>query len=119
TLDQRRRAAIGLQMPRLSAAAHASRLGIIDDDVSALAAVAVFTIDREIADDDSAADARTEREHHDAVIFLPAADPRFAERGGVGIVGKRDRQAERLGYAIANRKVMPVRQIVWLKKHPL
>ena len=58
-------------MPELSATAPAPVLGL-DDDVAALAAVAVPPLNDRAADHDSAADARTQGEHHQAVRIPPA-----------------------------------------------
>ena len=53
---------------------------LVDDDVPALAAVAVFAVDREVADDDAAADAGAQREHHDAVDTPARCRPRTRHR---------------------------------------
>ena len=57
----------------------------------ALAAVTVFAIDGEVANDDAAPDAGAERQKHDAVIDLSTADTEFTIRGCVGVVGVGDR----------------------------
>src|SRR4029453_6959145 len=101
-------------MPRLAAAAYPRGWRVVDYDVPAFAAVAVFAIDREIADNDPAAHARTERQEDNAVVLLPAADPRLAVGSGICVVCKCRRQAECLGHAVANREIVPMRQIVRL-----
>jgi hypothetical protein len=79
--------------------------------------VAVFAIDGQVADDDPAPQARAKRQHDNAVILLAAADPKFAVSRGVGVVGERRGQAEGAGHFIANREIVPVRQIVRLEEH--
>ena len=55
--QHRGRAGVRFQVPRLPAGAHSGVGPLINDYMSALAAVAVLTIDQQVADDDSAADA--------------------------------------------------------------
>ena len=73
----------------------------------------MFAGDQRIADDDPAADARAERQQHDAVILLARPAPELAVSRRIGVVGKRDRQIQMMAEAIANRKIPPTRQIAW------
>ena len=79
--------------------------------MATLAAAAVFAFDQRVADDDAAADAGAERQQHQAVILGAGAAPELAVGGRVGVVGKRDRHAEVMAHAIANRKIPPAGQI--------
>src|SRR5688500_13032391 len=85
SLDQRCGAAVGLQMSWLSAGAH-PRGGIaVDDDVAALAAAAILAVNRQVADDDPTADARSKRQQHDAMKLPAAPHPKLAVRGRIRV----------------------------------
>ncbi len=103
-------------MSPLAAAADPGIFGTVDNNVSTFGAVAVFAVDRQVANDDAAADARTQREQHHAVEVAAFADPELAIGGGVGVVLKRDRQAAMGGHPIAQRKIVPALEVYRLNK---
>src|SRR5436190_17660006 len=104
-------------MPRLTARTQASIVAVIDDDVAAFGSGAMVPFDRQIADDDAAADAGAEREQHQAFELAAAADPKLAVGRGVRIVGKRYRQAATIAEPVANRIVHPARQVWRIEQH--
>ncbi len=68
----------------------AGRAVELDDDVPQLRPAAV----QPVVDDDAAADARAEREHHEVVRAASGAEPPLGERGGVAVVLHADGTAE-------------------------
>ena len=96
-------------MAERAAAAPAAVLGL-DDDVAALAAVAVAPLDDRAADDDSAADAGAQGEHHQAVRVSACAGPVFAVGGGVAVVLKDDRLVEPIGEQLCGSAGCPSRE---------
>ena len=69
-------------------------LAQVDLHVADLGPVAVLAFEHLVVEDDAAADAGAEREHHHALDVAAGADPVLAEGGRVGIVLKRGRHAE-------------------------
>src|SRR6185369_2422085 len=55
-LEHSRGRTIGFQMPRLAARAKPGVVAVVDDDMAAFGPGAVLAVDRQIADDDAAAD---------------------------------------------------------------
>ena len=78
---------IGLEVP-VSAARALAGVFHLDDDVAALAAVAVPSLDDAALFDDSAADARAQGEEDEAARVPARASPVFAIGRGVGVVLK-------------------------------
>ena len=78
---------IALEVPVAAARALTGVLHL-DDDVAALATVAVPALDDPALVDDSAADSRAQREEYEAAGVPPRAGPVFAVGRGVGVVLK-------------------------------
>ena len=98
-------------MSALTAGAQSCVGRTIDDHVPAFAAVAVLAVEAKVADDNSAADARAQREQHHAVEIAAGADPKFAVSGRVGVVGKSDRQAAMVAHPVAQWKIVPAFEV--------
>ena len=71
-----------------------------------LGALAVTAAKRRPAGDDTAADTRPEREHHEIVDAAPRARAPLADRRRVRVVLQPDRQAEPLAHVVAERRVL-------------
>ena len=115
--DQGGRRRIGFQMPSLAAGTEPASVHL-DDDVAALRAVAVPTLDDPAPLDDPAADPRAEREHDEALGAPPGPRPVFAISGGVGVVLKNRRLVQRSGEAVADREILPPRQVRRVQQNP-
>src|SRR5208337_1545008 len=90
----------------------------LDDDVAALATMAVPALDDPALVDDSAADARAQGEEYEAARVPPRAGPVFAVGRGVGIVLQDRLLVQLLRKQIADRQMIPSRQVGRLEKHP-
>ncbi len=110
-LDDRRGAGVGLEVSAAAAAAEPGVGGEVDDHVAAFGAVAVLAVDREVADDDAAADAGAQGEEDHAVEVAARADPELAVGGGAGVVGEGDRQPAMLGDPVADGEIVPALEV--------
>ena len=84
-----------------------TRPAVVDDrHVAELGALAVAATKRRAAGDDTAADARPEREHHEIVDAASRAGAPLADRRRVRVVFQANRQTESLAHVIAERRVL-------------
>lgn len=90
----------------------------LDNNVPAFASVTVASLDDRAVDDDSAPDSRSQREHHQAVSVPARASPVFAKCSRVAVVLEHDRLAQPIGEQLADRQVVPPRQVGWVEQHP-
>ena len=105
-LHHGRRASIGLQTSP-SAATALPGIGHFDFHVADLRAVAVFSLDDQIADDDATANARAQRKEYHAVHVFAGSDPEFAIGGRVGVVLESSGKMKSVFDILADRDVSP------------
>ena len=75
------------------------------------AAVAVRAVPNVTVQNDTATDARAERQEDKTFFALTGADPIFGERGGGAVVRERNRETDVFGEAVANREEVPTREV--------
>ena len=79
----------------------------VDEDMAALAAPADAAVDRQIADEDAAADPLSQGQDDDALEAAACADPTLGVGRGDGVVDQRRRQAAMAAHTIAQGKSLP------------
>ena len=104
------------------AAAIAAAAGIAvrhHGDVAQFARHAQKAVQHSPAGDNSAADARAQRQQHQVVHVAPRAHPLFAQRRGVGVVLQNHARLQPPLDLIADRKILQAGQVVGIRDDTL
>ena len=108
---------ISLKMP-VAAARTLAGVFHLDDDVAALAAVTVPALDDPAFFHNAAANSRSQGKQHQTAAVPPLASPVFAVGRRVGVILKDRLLVQTLGQQIADRQLIPSRQVGRLEQHP-
>src|SRR5262249_55461761 len=109
---------IRLEMAECAAATLSTVLSL-DNDVAALASVAMTPLNDRTPDHDSAADTGAESEHHQAVGISARTGPVFTVCCRIAVVLKHNPFFELIGEQLAYRQVVPAWKIGRLEQHAL